>query len=185
MRRAPLPFSQRQEVVVYTLDHVGLAAQQRVDLRLRVGDPCPLDAVNLRSLAAGEPRRWLWMIASNIGANFLSATNLLRPPSVASSPANQTRARPKRINTIPRICKLRRAGHSWAVVGSHRIPIHWIEPPIADLNRLGHMHDFKQVEPYGGWSGIGTRCGRLMSLGGRWIGTPAVGSFLSTSTAGF
>jgi hypothetical protein len=29
---------------------------------------------------------------------------------------------------------------------------HWVEPLIADLDKLGHPHDFRQVEPYGGWS---------------------------------
>src|SRR5215813_12924461 len=54
--------------------------------------------------------------------------------------------------------------------------IHWIEPPIADLNRLGHMHDFKQVEPYGGWSWDRNTLRKAHELGramdrnpGRWV----------------
>ena len=45
---------QRQQVVRRRLDVVDLALRQRVDLGLRVGDPEPLDPVDLHDLAAGE-----------------------------------------------------------------------------------------------------------------------------------
>ena len=45
---------ERQEVVRRRLDVVDLALRQRVDLGLRVGDPEPLDPVDLHDLGSGE-----------------------------------------------------------------------------------------------------------------------------------
>ena len=56
---ALLLLDQRQQIGRHDLDEIDLVVQQRIDLRLRVGDPDPFDAIDLRHLAAGKAGRRL------------------------------------------------------------------------------------------------------------------------------
>ena len=52
-----LLLDQRQQVGRHDLDHVDFVVQQRVDLRLGIGNPDPLDPIDFRRPAAGHARR--------------------------------------------------------------------------------------------------------------------------------
>jgi hypothetical protein len=84
-----------QQIVRGRFDQIDLAVDQRIDRRLHVRNPEPLDPVDLGDLAAGGPRRRL--VPRLVPSNFVNTALL---PGSHSSRANTNGPEP----TYSEIC---------------------------------------------------------------------------------